>query len=77
MRMSFICSVITIMAFATLGSSTSRAEIGSTSRYHYAACSCHYGYPGRECVPVVACESSGGRCGVRCMPGQADSGQGD
>ena len=34
----------------------------------YPACSCEFGYPGRACVPTVACNAEGGRCSASCEP---------
>ncbi|HLH10674.1 MAG TPA: hypothetical protein VKV77_02220 [Methylovirgula sp.] len=35
--------------------------------YTYAACTCHYGYPGDFCAPVVSCVNEGGRCVKSCV----------
>ena len=66
MRAFVICFAMTL-ALINLVPSSSRAEIGSVSRYHYDTCSCQYGYPGRACVAAVACTSSGGRCAAKCQ----------
>lgn len=67
MRTAFIWS-ITLLALVGLVPSSARTEIGNVSRYHYPTCSCQFGYPGRACMAEVACISTGGRCGEKCVP---------
>jgi hypothetical protein len=69
MRLSFVCSVMTVIALAGLAPSSASAEIGTmTGRHHYDACSCQFGYPGRTCVSALACGVEGGRCVGSCVP---------
>jgi hypothetical protein len=69
MRLSLICSIMAVLALVALAPSSATAETGNmTGRYHYAACSCQFGYPGRACVPAVACGAEGGRCSGTCVP---------
>ena len=69
MRLSFTCSVMTVIALAGLAPSSASAEIGTmTGRHHYDACSCQFGYPGRTCVSALACGIEGGRCVGSCVP---------
>ena len=37
------------------------------SAVRYETCSCRFGY-GSVCVPVVSCDSGGGRCAGTCSP---------
>jgi hypothetical protein len=69
MRLSLICSIMAVLSLVALAPSSATAETGNmTGRYHYAACSCQFGYPGRACVPAVACGAEGGRCSGTCVP---------
>jgi hypothetical protein len=64
-----LMSVAIMLALVGLVPSSATAEVGNmSSRYHYAACSCEFGYPGRACVPAVACNVEGGRCTGTCSP---------
>jgi hypothetical protein len=66
MRVSFMLPVVAALTVAALAPSSATAEIGGM--HQYSACSCQFGYPGRACVPAVACASEGGRCTKSCAP---------
>ena len=60
MRTAFIVAVTMALNLISLGPyfAAPRNAI-KEGGYYYEACSCHYGYPGRACVPVVACTTAG------------------
>jgi hypothetical protein len=71
MRLSI---VIALGALAVgLASSCASAETGRITSRQYPACSCQFGYPGRACVPTVACASEGGQCMKSCVQEPARS----
>jgi hypothetical protein len=68
-------SVLIALAVAGLTSSYAAAQTANgtqstnstKSAYHYATCSCHFGY-GNVCIVTEACDSGGGRCSGSCTP---------
>jgi hypothetical protein len=68
MRLSFIGSVMIILALAGLAPSSAVAQNDTNGRYLYSKCICRFGYGGNLCVPAVACADEGGRCVRSCGP---------
>jgi hypothetical protein len=62
-------TIVMALAALTVGlaSSSVNAETGRMTSRQYPACSCQFGYPGRACVPSVACASEGGQCIKSCV----------
>jgi hypothetical protein len=62
-------TIVMALAALTVGlaSSSVSAETGRMTSRQYPACSCQFGYPGRACVPSVACASEGGQCIKSCV----------
>lgn len=58
------------LVLALSGPSFAAPHKAKMTRYYndYPTCSCQFGYPGRACVPAVACLSEGGRCSEACVP---------
>jgi hypothetical protein len=71
MRLSFIGSVAIALTLIGLPLTAAAARNASVQEQaSYPSCSCEFGYPGRACVPAVACNSEGGRCSASCEPRQ-------
>jgi hypothetical protein len=65
-------AMIVLGAAGLVPSSAASQSVNTESRYHYATCSCHFGY-GSACVPAVSCLSEGGRCSASCtQPRQSE-----
>jgi hypothetical protein len=62
---TIVLSLIVLGSAGLAPSSAVAQGVNGESRYHYATCSCHFGY-GSACVPAVACLSEGGRCSASC-----------
>ena len=67
MRLSLIGFVVIVLAGLTPALAASQ-NATMRGHYHYATCSCHFGYGGGACVADVACASEGGRCSASCGP---------
>jgi hypothetical protein len=67
MRLSFVGSVVIVLAALTAALAAPQ-NASTRGHYHYATCSCYFGYGGGACVADVACASEGGRCSAWCGP---------
>jgi hypothetical protein len=69
MRFSLIGSAAIALTLIGLPLTSAAARNASVrEQASYPSCSCEFGYPGRACVPAVACNSEGGRCSSSCEP---------
>jgi hypothetical protein len=65
MRLLLIGSAVAWIGLAVSLAATDQAY-AKKYRSTYSSCFCHFGYPERECVPVVSCYAEGGRCTSAC-----------